>query len=222
MPVALGVVAGDIDANRDIRLPRLEMVHGVGKLAQQFNAGSLVLGKEDLLAERGKPIYLVILSAFQYWKEWFTTGFVAGGPLPRVFQNSGQVLAAGGTVDWVNGAKPTFSRAMDLKLLIEKPDNVTSQRFGLMFGGKEYAPAIWSVDKMAYKRVGEPVLMASAISLKTRGMLSGRWSLTANVEVKGANTFTMPTLRLVGANNEEFVKEVQAQLGALNTAPVKA
>lgn len=223
--VALGMVGGDINVQRDIRWPRLNLVHGVGTLAASFSPASWVLDKTDLIAERNVPIEIVVMSAFKYWKEWLSNEDAGNGIMPRRFNVDAEVRAAGGTTQWgPNGEKPTFSPAMDLKLLIKKPAGVESSAFGFVLDGSEYAAAIWTVDKTSYGRIGPEILKAAALKLKVTGLLAGKWSLVAKVESRGNKTVTVPAIKLLGLNTPVFMDAVKALMSEpvddAQTAPV--
>lgn len=205
--LVLGTVEGDVSSS-DIRLPRLQIAYGVGGLAENFHPGDLVLNGEDLLAKRGDVIFIVILSARQYWKEYLNKDQYASGDQPRTFQSEQEVHDNGGTTQWVNNVGPTFNRAMHLKLLIEQPKDIISGLFGIMLGDKTYAPAVWDVDKSAYRRVGPTVLTAARFNLRTRGLLSGVFSLSTRTEKINDNVTPVPVLRLSGHNSDETIEEI--------------
>ena len=205
--MVLGTVEGDISPG-DMRLPRLQIAYGVGGLAEHFHPGDLVLGGEDLLAKKGDPINLIILSAKQYWKEYLSKDQLDARETPRTFVTEAEVLSVGGTTRWANNVGPTFNRAMHLKLLIEQPKDVISGMFGIAIGEKTYAPAIWDVDKSAYRRVGPAVLTAASFSLRARGLLSGVFQLSTRLEKINDHITPVPTIKLIGHNDENAVKEI--------------
>lgn len=230
VPVGLGAVTGDVNTRRDIRLARLNIAYGVGQFAALgVPPGSLVLSDmsgADTLSKRGEAITLVVLSSFQYWKEWLSKEAFDMGVRPRRFAKSGEVLAAGGTIDWgPNNEKPTFSLAADMRLLIEKPAELMSTKFYVSLAGKEYAPAIWTVDKTMYKNVA-PIVMQAAMTAKNQkdplrqGLEAFRWQASANIVAKGPKTSTVVTMKSAGYNSNEFIEEIRSQLGAIKDAEV--
>lgn len=216
---ALGVCEGEF-APGDLRLPRLQIVYGVGKLSAEFNPGSLVLGRDTLLVEKGKPLEVIILGTLKYWKEYTSGKTYDPNKIPRSYKTAAEVTANGGTTDWVGSQGPTFSRAMQLKMLIQQPEGVLSSIFdGITIGGKNYAPAVWDVDKQAYKRVGSPVNVAANFSLKNSGLLAGRFEITTKSEVVNKNNTIVPTIKLLPARNtDEEIEQIKALFGA--PAPV--
>ena len=204
----VGCVDGDVSAD-DFRLARLQMAYGVGALSEHFNPGALVLGGDNLLAEKGEPIKVIIVQATVYWKE-YTSGkkYVAGGPPPQCFRTEAEVIANGGTTKWTEnpatGEKtgPTYNKAMNLKLLIQKPAKVICSLFGVEIGGNVYAPAVWDVDKSAYRRVQPVVITAAKFALKTQGLLSGMFEIKTRTEKIGDNLTPVPSIKLIDDRND--------------------
>jgi hypothetical protein len=212
----LGAVDGDVSAS-DFRLPRLQIAYGVGGLAENFHPGDLVLAGENLLVEKGKPLRVIVLQATTYWKE-YTSGkkFIPGGPLPQCFKTAAEAHDAGFTTEWTTdpttGVKsgPGCSKAMQLKLLIEQPEGILCTLFGIKLGKKIYAPAIWDVDKSAYRRIQPVVQTASSFSLRERGLLSGVFEIMTKFEKIGDNMTPVPMMKLADNNSDEVVKEIVA------------
>ena len=212
----LGAVGGDVDV-RTIQPPRLQIAYGVGSLASDFNQGDLVLDGEHRLVGKGEPLFVIVLGAFGYWKEWLTGEQFDAGMTPRQAANKQEVLEMGGTYDWnmkdKNGdvqERPSFSQAMDLRLLIRKPEGLICSTFAdILEDGNEYAPAIWSVDKQAYKRVGPIVVQAQNLSLRDRGLLSGVFEVSIEVTQKGQRTSTLPKFKLADHNSDEVIQKIK-------------
>lgn len=206
---ALGEVSGDISAS-DIRLPRLQITYGVGGLAEAFAPGDWILDKENLLAHKDEPLRVVILSAVKYWKEYLSNEAFNAGVRPRSFATDTEVLKNGGTVEWVNGVGPTFSPAMDVKLLIEKPANLVCGYFGLEIEGKSYAPAIWTADKTTYNKVAQVITLMSRFTLASRGLCSGLFELSTTVQKnQKGRVIPYPNIRLVGNNSDGFLQVLE-------------
>lgn len=211
--MALGQISGELDA-KDFRVPRLDTAYGVGQYVGKFAAGSLILGKDHLLVQINEPLRIVILSAIKYWKEYISNDQWGAGIRPRQFATEEEVKAAGGTIDWgPNNERPSYGGAMDAKILIQKPDAITCGMFGVEIEGKLWAPAIWTVDKLAYRRAGTAILSAAAFALKARGLLSGLFEVKNTIEkVNGKNT-VVPNVRLVSHNSVEFIEAVGQVFG---------
>lgn len=211
--LAMGEVSGEITAE-DIGMPKLAIAYGVGKLSEKFNPGDVILSDDSRLVGKGEPLNFVVVGLHQYWKEYLSNELYQSGARPRTFETEAEVWKAGGTTAWVGDDKPSFSKAMDLKLLVERPKDLICGLFGIELGGKVFAPAIWYLDKSGYKRVSKVVLGAASFSLKTRGITSGIFELkTANVKVNG-NNIIVPEVRLVGHNTDEFLAEMRKLLAS--------
>lgn len=203
--LTLGAVDGDT-SSEDFRLPRLKIAHGVGGLAENFNPGALVLADENLLANRGEPINVIVLNATTYWKEY---KYTPGQP-PRTFNSEAEVLTAGESTRWVDGQGPTFNKAMCLKILIQKPKELICSLFGVPVGEHEYAPAVWDVDKSAYKRVAPVINTAASFSLRNRGgLLAGMFEIKTRAEQVNGNTTNVPIFKLISHNTDEEIDQIK-------------
>ena len=212
--MTVGKISGDVDPS-DFRPPRLQIAYGVGKLAADFSQGDLVLDAEHMLVSKGESLYVIVVSARKFWKEYLEFN---EANRPRIFETKQEVHEVGGTTDWVGGKGPTFSPAMDLTLLIQKPEGVTCGLFGLMIGENESAPAFWSVDKQAYKKIGPPLLTMSQLSLAEKGLHSAIMELQTSVTVLGSKTNTLPNIKVHEHLSDEDIAEVASLCGNLGAA----
>lgn len=208
---ALGQVEGDVTP-ADIRMPSLKIAYGVGGLAENFNPGDLVLGGDNLLVSRGESLRFIVLKIRRYWKEYRST-FDPNAPMPLTFLSEEEVHAHGGTTKWNGSVGPSFSPAAELTMLIEQPEDVICGLFGIHLGEKVYAPAIWHVDKSAYRRVGPIVLTAAQFSLRARGLLSGIFSLSTKTEKINNNNTIVPSVKLCGFNSDDVIKGIEKLFG---------
>ncbi len=214
----LGSMGGDVRSS-DIRLPRLQIAYGVGKLATTFSQGDLVLDNEHLLVGKTQPLSVVVLSTYTYWKEWLDNDAYNAGLRARTFETEAQVAGAGGTTKWgANGEKPTFSRAVDLRMFIQKPEKVECGLFGIELDGKLYSPAVFTVDKMAFGKIQPVIQTAATLSLRKRGLVAGVWQLSTSVKVEGNRTKVLPNIKLVGFNTPGFVEALKLVLGTADEA----
>ena len=208
----LGEIVGDVHTD-DMRIPYLQMAFGVGSLAKDFSPGDLVLNGDSLLVHKNEPLLITIAGVEVYWKEYLTNAQYLAQYRPRSFATEAEVHAAGGTTVWINDTAPTFSKAINMKVLIRKPANVISGLFGLTLGGHEYAPARWIADKTAYRKVAPVVLTTAQFALRKKGLLSGIFEVKTVIEQKGQTTKVFPSIRLVGENSPEFIAETRAAFG---------
>lgn len=209
--MALGAVEGDVSAN-DLRLPRLQIAYGVGRLAESFNPGDLVLGEDNLLVKKGEPLDVIILNARQYWKQYLSQAEFQAKMTPAVYLTEEEVLANGGTTAWQNNVGPTFNRALHMKLLIKQPKDIVCGLFGVELGeeGVTYAPAVWDVDKSAYRRIAPIVLSAAQFSLRAKGLLYGIFQITTRSEKINDNITIVPGIKLTGYNSDAVVNAIKA------------
>lgn len=212
-------ITGEINA-KDIRFPRLQMAYGVGGLAEKFVPGDLVINGEYLIAHKGEKITVVVLGASLYWKEYLSQEAFKAQMKPRIFMTDREVRAAGGTTEWANGVGPTFSRAGTFRLLIEKPEKLECELFGITLDGKQYAPAEWHLDKGAYASVGPEITSSLAMALKPHGsddgtrLKYGRWNLYTEIVKKPTTTTPVPRIRLQSTRNTAaFVEALNKELG---------
>lgn len=214
-PFALGAMVGDVSA-QDIQYPRLQIAYGVGGLAERsFNPGDVVLDKEHLLVRKDEGLGIIVVATSVYWKEYVSSEQWNAGVKPRVYPTEEAVLAVGGTTQWVPGQPPpTFSRAMDMRLLIEKPKDCACSLFALDLAGQSYAPAQWSVDKTAYRKSAQPIVNALGLALKTRGLLAGRWELRTTMERVSGKPTIVPQMRLIGFNSDTTIAAIRELLGS--------
>lgn len=195
-----------------ISMPWLAIAHGVGKLAKAgFNPGDLVLSGEHLLASKGAPINIVVVQFEQYWKQYLSQDMFNQGLRPMVFKTEAEAQAAGLRTQWENNVGPEVSPAMDWFMLIEKPKDIMCALFGAEIDGVEYAPALMSIDKQAYKAVAGTFLTAAKFSLSKRGIYSAKWELKTKLTVsKTGNSTWVPTVKLIAYNPESFVTKLKA------------
>jgi len=204
---------------QDLQLPRLQVTYGVGPLSALFNPGDLILGGEDLLVTKGESITFIPLIVTKYWKEYMSKEKLDMKLMPRTFLTKDEVHADGGTTEWVGTGDtkvgPTFSEAIDIKMLIAQPEDTECGMFGIQLEGddKLYAPAVFSMDKTAYKRAGRGFLTACSITLGNN-LLSGRFELSAASKVVNNNNTVVPTIKITPKRNEAVTqKSIQTLFG---------
>lgn len=217
----LGQVTGEFGIG-DIRIPRLETAYGVGKFVERgVPQGSLVLGGDNVLVGLNTPLTITLLSATVYWKEYINADAWAAGIKPRVFASGKEVLANGGTVAWgsLNPATgknypPTFSKAMDMRILIRKPEGIECGLFGLDLDNGLWAPAIWTVDKTGYKRVGTTIVTSWNFTLKAAGGLDyGIFEVKNIIERVNGKPTVIPNIRYIGTNSRGTVHKIRDVFG---------
>lgn len=192
----LGTIVGDIDSE-DIVIPRLNIVQSVGPLAELFNAGCVVLNKE---VELPTPLELTVLSARKQFVENLDFD---SDEKPQVYNTLEEVKAAGGTIEWVDNVKPSFTPVLHVQVLFKAPAQL-DYALPLEYNGSAYGMALWTLRGVAYSRAGKNILTAAKFSLRD-GLFHGRWELTTKREKFGRNSVVVPVLKNAGRNTPEFV-----------------
>jgi len=98
--------------------------------------------------------------------------------------------------------------------------------FAVKFGGAEWAPAKWMLDKSAYERksgregFGHDLSKAMAFALagrtdlpENKRLLAGLWEVTVNKAKVGNFQVPVPYLKLVGQNDAAFIAEMTKAIG---------
>ena len=120
----MGSVVGDIDAS-DITIPRLNLVQGVGNLAELFTPGQIVLNQETVLSNGSTPVEITVLSARKQFIE--NLGFDEDAR-PKVFDTLDEVHAAGGTINWIGDTRPTYVPVLHANIIVKAPAGVEGAR----------------------------------------------------------------------------------------------
>jgi hypothetical protein len=175
-----------------------------------FNPGDLILNDEHHIASKTEKINTVVLSCNKYYKE--NKAYDPDDPeMPNIIPTKAEVHAAGFTTDWLDDParpgkrlRPDYQEASTLTLLLEKPAELQSPLFCLEFEDKWFAPAIFYVDKSAWRHSAKKVFSASQMELAARGILSGLWTLHTEIMMKGSNPTVVPVLNIAGINSDPF------------------
>jgi len=204
----------------EIKLPYVVVTYGTSKhIADGFAIGDMVLDRSTLIAHAKEPMRFIVIHANVYWKEWFTPEEREIAQMEnryeRRFHSREEVEAAGGTCPlpgggWPDGARPTFSQAMDIDILIEKPEGLVSGAFGVEVGDKSYAPARWIVDKMMYKNVGPVIAGAKRMALRNRGLSSGVFESVIKIMQAKKGPMPSASVRLAGNLSDEELEQLKA------------
>jgi hypothetical protein len=215
-----GQVIGEVSQS-DLRIPRLNLVHGVGEIFKSFpnEVGNYVLNKECVLnvneARGGQPIRLTIVSAKKFWRENLPRE--RREELPRQFDTAREVLEIGETVDWQNDPEnptkriaPSFDAALLCIVLIECPADIVGTTDESHFPietpwGVKYAQALFQIHASAYRAIGKRILTEASSSLSRRGLPYGRWVLGSHLNTGGKDAYQEPTIKRDGLNDDDQV-----------------
>jgi len=215
--IVLGEISGEEEV--EFKLPYISIVYGVSKIINQFDVGDIVLDKNTLIAHKNEAMKFIVLQAHPYWKEWFTPEereiAQAEQRYERRFNTREEVAAAGGTCPlpsggWPNGERPTFSHAMDIDILIQKPKDLVSGLFGVEIGEQAYAPARWIVDKTTFKNVGPVIAGSKRMALRNRGLSSGIFEATIKMVQGKKGTQPVPNVRLAGNLSDDELDQLKS------------
>jgi hypothetical protein len=191
-----------------VRPPYLTVTHGVGEAAEHFNPGDLVLAKENLVCPKGKTIDVIILNQVQYAKQRVSNDDWSAGIRPQTFfgepgsrrqleEAFEKARAAGFSTAWVGNAGPDVSPALDLTLLLRKPDDLVCGLFGIDIGdGNEYAICKFTADKGAYNVLLNDYAMIAKTKLKASGLFSALWELRTELGKPSKKGNRVQTARL--------------------------
>lgn len=200
----IGNIVGEV-GKEDIVIPRLNIVQGVGALAETHTMGQIVYDKSVVLSDGNAPVELTVMSARKQFVE--NLPFGNDGPAPMVYDTLEEVKAAGGTIEWIGNQKPSFVPVLHVQVLIKAPAGADGA-FPIEYQGQPYGIALWTIRGVAYPRAAKAILTAARFSL-AKGIHHGKWVLTSRREKFGRNSVYVPQLTLQGKHDEEFVKFVE-------------
>ena len=209
MSLALGNVTGSVDS-RDLIIPKLNIVQGVGPLSEVHTGGDLVLNKETVLAPVNESVNLTVLSIKKTYEERLP--YDANGPRPEVYETIEEVVKQGHWIEWRNKVAPPVREVATVLVLIEKPEGTDSLGFSHEILGKEYALAIWILRGTGYARGAKKIFSANSIELAQSGLLSGAWALSSERTRVNGNYVFAPVLRITGKNTPEMVEAIKEKL----------
>ncbi len=178
-----GPVALDLDG---VRPPFLQMVYGpgIGTLSAEFDARDLVLAGKYCVSKKNDRLTAIFLNIKQFVKEWMDGEAFAEKRTPATFANMAEAAAAGFQTNWGprgSGIKPNVSRAMEITMLIRKPEGSDCPLFSINIGDEhEYALCLLSVDKGAYKTLINDIGLIANSQLKA-GLHNGLWEVRTDV-----------------------------------------
>jgi hypothetical protein len=210
---------------KDIILPRLNIVQGLGQLKDTFPQGGLVFNQQALLfqpavidkatgnvSKPGLPPVIVTCLGFR------PTRFVekvSGGARGMIVDTEDAVRAAGGTLDYSefmlkkkDGMK-RFEQLADGLFAIERPECVADDDSFFVYpvGGKKYALAIFGMKGTAYTEAAKRVFFtARAAGCLSKGYptrsfaMSTRWK-----NFDGGNGTWVPVLIPHTPSTPEFM-----------------
>ena len=207
VPQATAGVSGDFDLS-DITFPKLQLVHGIGPLSDEFSKGGIVLDGETLISDGSDEVEMTVVKIAKMFEENipFETG-----EIPRIVATKEELLALGGDTEY--GARdpktgksepPSWKPIADALICIKDPTGEDSTNFPYEFEGANYAFAMWRIKNSAYRRAAVPIFTAATMYYR-QGLRTGSFLLTTEKAKFGANTVVVPKLVKGSKHTEDFV-----------------
>jgi hypothetical protein len=236
-----GIVLGDtIPDFKDIILPRLNIVQGVGQLKDQFPVGAIIFGQNTVLFtppainpktgnvdRAGTPPVNVTVLGFRpvrYVEK------IVGGARGMICDTEAAVRAAGGTLDYnehkakaAHGMK-LFQPLAEALMAIERPlhcaddDTVfvypVEEGKGDVKTTRKFALALWAMKGTAFTAVAKRVFMTSrAVGCLRKGYPSYGFNLTTRFEsFNGGNGAWVPVAIPAAKSTPNFINFARAIL----------
>lgn len=231
----LGSVVGDFTG---IELARLSMAWGVGAMAKLFHPGDLVIDGAERIAEKSDRLTVVMLSATTYWKDWLTQEENGAGIRPNRYPTREAAIKANKRLDWsVDGSiRPDAAPAIEIRMLVRKPEAIESDRFFIRVGDFMYAPVRFAAEKTVYKNIAQVVVRRMAYDAGVRGVPLDQghihtafYELFTEMETKKTRTLPCPYLvpklgpdKKALVLSEKELSDLKDLFAAVNAAPVRA
>lgn len=232
-----GLLLGDkIPTFKDIILPRINIVQGVGLLKDNFPFGSIVFNQQAVLylppdidrqtgniKRAGTPPVNITVLGFR------PTRFaekVAGGARGSIVDTEDAVRANGGTLDYnewklkQNAGMKRFEYLADALIAIERPEAMADDDtiFVYAVDGKKYALAIWGMKGTSYTAAAKRVFFtARAMGCLRTGYPSWNYAVSTRSEQREGNTYAVPVCLPASKSTPAFLEFVG---GILNTPEV--
>jgi hypothetical protein len=129
-------------------------VASTSKLAEHFPPGQWAIanGIGDPVP-LGTTITVIPLTASLWWLMDFGQEEASAGGAPVRLTSEQEVRDYGGTISREPG-KVTFSRSMEIRLLLEDTDKADSTYLRLALNGSRYLVALYEASRSAYRSIG--------------------------------------------------------------------
>jgi hypothetical protein len=189
----VGGIEGEDDFS-DIRLPRLQIVQGVGPLSQnpkfRNKGGAIVFAGEDMISDGAAPVHITVIKALKDYEEKLPDGEF-GTRVPRRASTQAEVTALGGTLLKLPDGKggtimPSWRPCLTCLVAVEG-DSKSPHFPYLAPNGKSYGIAIWKISGWSYSTAGKAILTAAKFAYRDT-LLSGDFSLSTKYETFGKNS----------------------------------
>lgn len=205
--------AGDyLPGFKDVILPRINIVQGVGQLKDSFPQGAIVYGQSLVLFTppivdkatgnfKQAPLPPVEITVLGFRPTRYVEK-IAGGDRGMIVNTEAEVRGAGGTLDFnewklkqAAGMK-RFEILAEAFVLIKRPAHVADDDSVFIFkaGDIKYALALWAMKGTAYTHAAKRVFFTARMMgcLSKGGYPSWSFNLTTRTETGGGNTYFVP------------------------------
>lgn len=201
-----GQVQGEF-TQRDLTIPKINLVNKTGELSNQFAPGSFLYNREVVIGDgkKGAPITLTRLAKFYIQDVPY-----GSGEIPKNFVSLRDVREAGGALAGdmdIEEGTDTYSEALTAIILIKSPSKA-HPLFPYEFAGDYYALAQWLLTKSAYRTTGRKLFTDSQIALKD-GIDTAEYELTSTLRTNSQGSWYIPTVKLATRHTPEFVEFVR-------------
>jgi len=232
-----GFIMGDsLPGFREIILPRINIVQGVGMLKDSFPQGAIVHGQNLVLFTpavidkatgnaKVAPLPPVNITILGFRPTRFVEK-IAGGERGMMCSSEAEVRAAGGTLDFnewnlkkASGMK-RFEYLAEAFITIKRPEHVADDGTVFIYdiAGEKYALALWAMKGTAYTAAAKAVFFTARKMgcLQKGGYPSWNYSFTTRSKPYAGNTFYVPVCIPNAPSTPAFLDFARA---LLNPAP---
>tara|TARA_Y100001938_G_scaffold151214_1_gene247642 strand:+ start:678 stop:1421 length:744 start_codon:yes stop_codon:yes gene_type:complete len=207
VPQTQAGVSGDFDLT-DITFPKLQLVHGIGPLSDEFAKGGIVLDGETLISDGDQEVDITVVKIAKMFEENipFETG-----EIPRIVATKAELLELGGDTEYGprdpktgKSEPPSWKPIADALICIKDPTGEDDTNFPYEYEGDNYAFAMWRIKNSAYRRAAVPIFTAATMYYR-QGLRTGSFKLTTEKAKFGQNTVVVPKLVKGTRHSEDFV-----------------
>lgn len=158
----------------DVKFPQLKLVQGSGPLSQEFDAGTVIYGEQELLppasvkeGAKNPVIRFVPIAITKQWREKLSQDAVAEGLMPRIVNTLAEVEELGGTTRWIGNTMPDnlWEPSARCIFLIEQPEGSEHPGFAMELDGKSYAVAVYYAAGGAFRESAKVIFNTAMTSL---------------------------------------------------------
>jgi hypothetical protein len=209
-------VIGDfIPSVADMRLPRLNIVHGVGRLKDNFPQKAIVYNQNLVVYERRTeqsegtpPLEMVVLG----WLPIRYAEKVPGGARGMLVNTIDEVGAAGGTLDWKewdlkkDDGLRYFQTLAEAVVLFKRPDHVSEDNpcFPFVVENSNWALAIFAMKGTAYTNGAKVLFTARRMGFYKDGYPTCVVSCKTRDQKCGPNDVPVPDFTPLRRTSDAF------------------